>query len=169
MFPTALRYNVNRVIVGEVRSTEVLPMLQAMSAGGSGSMCTLHVRRPHAIISRLVQLCTEAGMQTEAANHLIASAIDVVVYLTYLDETAIGGRKHRFVSHIYEVHDVVGEGGRPTTSEIFAPHGDEPRAVYRNMPSFIDVLERTGTFDRRWLTQNPEGAWGPPLQVVKAR
>ncbi|KPI33061.1 type II secretion system protein E [Actinobacteria bacterium OV450] len=167
MFPTALRYNVNRVIVGEVRSTEVLPMLQAMSAGGSGSMCTLHVRRPHAIISRLVQLCTEAGMQTEAANHLIASAIDLVVYLTYLDETAIGGRKHRFVSHIYEVHDVVGEGGRPTTSELFAPHGDEPRAVYRNMPSFIDVLERTGTFDRRWLTQNPEGAWGPALEVVK--
>ncbi|THA53169.1 CpaF family protein [Streptomyces sp. A1136] len=169
MFPTALRYNVHRVIVGEVRSTEVLPMLQAMSAGGSGSMCTLHVRRPHAIISRLVQLCTEAGMQTEAANHLIASAIDVVVYLTYLDETAIGGRKHRFVSHIYEVHDVVGEGGRPTTSELFAPHGDEPRAVYRNMPSFIDVLERTGTFDRRWLTQNPEGAWGPALELVKPR
>ncbi|WP_030387990.1 CpaF family protein [Streptomyces sp. NRRL S-241] len=169
MFPTALRYNVNRVIVGEVRSTEVLPMLQAMSAGGSGSMCTLHVRRPHAIISRLVQLCTEAGMQTEAANHLIASAIDVVVYLTYLDETAIGGRKHRFVSHIYEVHDVVGEGGRPTTSELFAPHGDEPRAVYRNMPSYIDVLERTGTFDRHWLTQNPEGAWGPPMKLVKRR
>lgn len=166
MFPTALRYNVHRVIVGEVRSTEVLPMLQAMSAGGSGSMCTLHVRRPHAIISRLVQLCTEAGMQTEAANHLIASAIDVVVYLTYLDETAIGGRKHRFVSHIYEVHDVVGEGGRPTTSELFAPSGDEPRAVYRNMPSFIDVLERTGTFDRRWLTQGPEAAWGPALQTV---
>ncbi|MFC8953670.1 CpaF family protein [Streptomyces sp. NPDC057101] len=169
MFPTALRYNVHRVIVGEVRSTEVLPMLQAMSAGGSGSMCTLHVRRPHAIISRLVQLCTEAGMQTEAANHLIASAIDVVVYLTYLDETAIGGRKHRFVSHIYEVHDVVGEGGRPTTSELFAPHGIEPRAVYRNMPSFIDLLERTGTFDRRWLTQNPDGAWGPPLKVVQPR
>ncbi|MFC9607987.1 CpaF family protein [Streptomyces niveus] len=169
MFSTALRYNASRVIVGEVRSTEIVPMLQAMSAGGSGSMCTLHVRRPHAIISRLVQLCTEAGMQTEAAHHLIASSIDVVVYLTYLDETALGGRKHRFVSNIFEVHDVVGEGGRPTTTELFAPHGGEARAVYKNMPSFADDLERTGLFDRRWLTDNPYGAWGPALERVNRR
>lgn len=169
MFATALRYNATRVIVGEVRSTEVLPMLQAMSAGGSGSMCTIHVRRPHSIVSRLVQLCTEAGMATEAAHHLIASSIDVVVYLTYLDETGLGGRKHRYVSHIYEVHDVVGEAGRPTTTELFAPSGTEQRAVYQNMPSFMDELERTGMFLRDWLLQNPQGAWGPPLQTVGQR
>ncbi|MFE7586595.1 ATPase, T2SS/T4P/T4SS family [Streptomyces gardneri] len=169
MFATALRYNATRVIVGEVRSTEIVPMLQAMSAGGSGSMCTLHVRRPHGIISRLVQLCTEAGMQTEAAHHLIASSIDLVVYLTYLDETAIGGRKHRFVSHIYEVHDVVGEGGRPVTTELFAPQAGEIRAVYKNMPTFIDDLERTGQLSRSWLTDNPFGAWMGPLQTVGRR
>ncbi|MER8160047.1 ATPase, T2SS/T4P/T4SS family [Streptomyces sp. NPDC094472] len=169
MFATALRYNATRVIVGEVRSTEIVPMLQAMTSGGSGSMCTMHVRRPHAIISRLVQLCTEAGMATEAAHHLIASSIDVIVYLTYRDETALGGRKHRFVSHIYEVHDVVGERGRPTTTELFAPARGEPRAVYQNMPGFIDDLELTGLFDRRWLTDNPHGAWGAPLQTVRPR
>lgn len=169
MFTTALRYNATRVIVGEVRSTEIVPMLNAMSSGGSGSMCTLHVRRPHAIISRLVQLCTEAGMQTEAAHHLIAASIDVVVYLTYLDETAIGGKKHRFVSSIYEVHDVVGEGGRPVTTELFAPQGGEPRAVYRHTPTFIGDLERTGLFNRQWLTENPYGAWLGPLQTVGAQ
>ncbi|WP_326615165.1 CpaF/VirB11 family protein (plasmid) [Streptomyces scopuliridis] len=165
----ALRYNGTRVIVGEVRSAEILPMLNAMSAGGSGSMCTLHVRQPHAIISRLVQLCTQAGMQTEAAHHLIAASIDVVVYLTYLDETGIGGRKHRFVSTVYEVHDVVGEGGRPVTTELFAPQGGELRAVYKNMPTFISRLELTGLFDRRWLTENPYGAWLGPLQTVGTR
>ncbi|MER7817121.1 ATPase, T2SS/T4P/T4SS family [Streptomyces sp. NPDC096153] len=169
MFATALRYNANRVIVGEVRSAEIVPMLNAMSSGGSGSMCTLHVRAPHAITARLVQLCTEAGMATEAAHHLIASAIDIVVYLTYLDETAIGGRKHRFVSHIHEVHDVVGEGGRPTISELFAPTGPERRAVYKAMPSFIDQLELTGLFDRRWLTENPLGWWGAALRTVRPR
>lgn len=168
IFPTALRYNGTRVIVGEVRSTEIVPMLNAMSSGGSGSMCTLHVRRPHAIISRLVQLCTEAGMQTEAAHHLIASAIDVVVYLTYLDETAIGGRKHRFVSTIYEVHDVVGEGGRPVTTELFGPQAGEVRAIYKNMPTFIDDLELTGLLRREWLTDNPFGAWMGPLTTVRS-
>ncbi|MCX4515944.1 CpaF/VirB11 family protein [Streptomyces sp. NBC_01619] len=164
----ALRFNATRVIVGEVRSVEIVPMLQAMSAGGSGSMCTMHVRRPHAIISRLVQLCTEAGMQTEAAHHLIAASIDVVVYLTYLDETGLGGRKHRFVSHIYEVHDVVGEGGRPTVSELFAPQSGEIRAVYKNMPSFIDDLELTGLFNRQWLVGNL-GCWLEPLMTVRSR
>jgi Flp pilus assembly CpaF family ATPase len=169
MFPVALRYNASRVIVGEVRSHEIVPMLQAMSAGGSGSMCTLHVRRPHAIIGRLVQLCTEAGMATEAAHHLIASSIDVVVYLTYLDETAVGGRRHRFVSHILEVHDVVGEGGRPVTTDLFAPRAGEIRAVYANMPTFIDDLELTGLLRREDLTDNPFGAWGGPLPTVRRR
>lgn len=169
MFATALRYNATRVIVGEVRSTEIVPMLQAMSAGGSGSMCTMHVRRPHAIVSRLVQLCTEASMATEAAHHLIASAIDMVVYLTYLDETGIGGRKHRFVSHMYEIHDVVGEGGRPTTTELFAPAPGEPRAVFQNLPSFIDDLERTGLVDRFMLAKSPHGWWGNPLQTLSRR
>jgi Flp pilus assembly CpaF family ATPase len=175
MFATALRYNATRVVVGEVRSTEIVPMLQAMSAGGSGSMCTMHVRRPHAIISRLVQLCTEAGMATEAAHHLIAASIDVVVYIAYdFDDVKYGGRKHRYISHVYEVHDVVGEGGRPTTTEVFGPAGPhEPRAVFKNMPSFISELENRSRFPdlkgspcfhRAWLTDNPLGAWGGPLQ-----
>ncbi|MCY0931644.1 CpaF/VirB11 family protein [Streptomyces sp. H27-H1] len=166
MFDTALRYNATRVMVGEVRSKEILSMLDTMSAGGKSSMCTLHVRRPHAIISRLVQLCTNAGMQTEAAHHLIASSVDVVVYLTYLDETALGGRRHRFVSHVLEIHDVVGEGGRPSITEIFAPQGTERRAVYRNMPSFVDELELTGNFYRHWFTHEP-AAWGAPLELVR--
>ncbi|MER6030683.1 CpaF/VirB11 family protein [Streptomyces sp. NPDC001851] len=175
MFATALRYNATRVVVGEVRSTEIVPMLQAMSAGGSGSMCTMHVRRPHAIISRLVQLCTEAGMATEAAHHLIAASIDVVVYIAYdWDDVKYGGRKHRYISHVYEVHDVVGEGGRPSTTEIFGPAGrQEPRAIFKNMPSFINELENKSRFPdlegspcfhRAWLTDNPLGAWGGPLQ-----
>lgn len=169
IFETALRYNATRVIVGEVRGREILPMLKAMSASGSGSMCTMHVRRPHAIISRLVQLCTEAGMATEAAHHLIAASIDMVVYLTYRDETAIGGRKHRYVSHILEVHDEVGEGGRPVITDLFAPTEYEPRAVYQNMPTFVDDLELTGIFHRQWLTDNPHGAWGAPLQTARPR
>ncbi|MFJ5680775.1 CpaF family protein [Streptomyces sp. NPDC093097] len=170
MFPVALRYNASRVIVGEVRSSEIVPMLQAMSAGGSGSMCTIHVRRPHGIISRLVQLATEAGMDVDAAHHLIAGAIDVVVYLAYdFSDVRHGGRRHRYISHIYEVDDVVGEAGRPVLTELFAPHGYEPRAVFRTMPSFVAELEHKAGFDRRQLTDNPLAAWGAPLQKVGPR
>ena len=37
----SLRMNPDRVIVGEVRGDEVIPMLNAMSQGNDGSMCTL--------------------------------------------------------------------------------------------------------------------------------
>ena len=42
----ALRMNADRVIVGEVLGDEVLPMLNAMSQGRSGSMCTIHGTHP---------------------------------------------------------------------------------------------------------------------------
>ena len=41
-----LRMSVTRVIIGEVRGAEALPMLEAMNAGMPGSMCTLHAARP---------------------------------------------------------------------------------------------------------------------------
>ena len=38
----SLRMNPDRVIVGEVRGEEIVPMLNAMSQGNDGSMCTVH-------------------------------------------------------------------------------------------------------------------------------
>ena len=52
----ALRMNADRVIVGEVLGDEVLPMLNAMSQGRSGSMCTIHADSSAGIFSRLA--CT---------------------------------------------------------------------------------------------------------------
>ncbi|WP_329127272.1 CpaF family protein [Streptomyces sp. NBC_01465] len=177
LFEVALRYNATRVIVGEVRSKEIKPMLDSMSGSGSGSMCTVHVRRPRGIINRLSQLCTGAGMSDTEAHHLIAAAVDVVVYLAYdWSDLKYGGHKHRYVSHILEVHDEVGESGRAITTELFAPAGKEVRAVYQQMPTFIDELEdhsrftdqygNTFGFNRAWLLDNPHGAWRAPLQKV---
>ena len=38
----ALRMTPDRVLVGEVRGAEVIPMLNAMSQGNDGSMTTIH-------------------------------------------------------------------------------------------------------------------------------
>ena len=165
MFPTALRYNASRVIVGEVRSVEVVPMLQAMTAGGSGSMGTIHARDISSVIGRLVQLCTEAGMSEASANHLIAHSIDVIVYIRLVNETATGGRRHRWVSHVREVHTAL-EGGRPTTTDLFAPTDGEPRAMPVLAPSFLGDLEVEGRFDPAWL-QAVHARWPRPLETVR--
>ena len=49
----ALRMNADRVIVGEVLGDEVIPMLNAMSQGRSGSMCTIHADSSAGVFRRL--------------------------------------------------------------------------------------------------------------------
>ncbi|MFI1259164.1 CpaF family protein [Streptomyces netropsis] len=177
LFPQLLRMSLRRIIVGEVRSKEVVPMLHAMNEGEGGSMCTLHARSALLSIERLTTLCLEAGinMSEQLALRLIAQAVDLVIYIRLVDETELvddtgrPGRKHRFVSHVMEITGV-GENGRPSHQMIFAPREQdghrEPRAVPHGMPSptFLADIERVG-FDRT-LLMKPWGAWEDRLKTV---
>lgn len=159
MFPHALRFNGHRVIVGEVRSVEVYPMLESMAAGGSGSLCTLHARRASDVLDRLLYLLNRAGMSDDAASKLVAGGVDLVVYLRQVNRTSSGGRRWRFVSHVLEVTGI-GEQGRPAVTEIFGPLLDagEPRAVPRMMPQRCLQQLLEGGFDSR-LMQQERGQW----------
>ncbi|WP_051740055.1 CpaF family protein [Kitasatospora sp. MBT66] len=168
MFPQALRMSLRRVIVGEVRSAEVLPMLHAMNEGEGGSMATLHARTARKAIERLVTLCLEAGTgMTPDLAYRLTEGVDFIVYVRLVDETEIGGRRHRFVSDVLEINGL-GEGGRPATSAIFGPREAggrrEPRAVPLLPPQCLDDLVRAG-FDRSLLRQE-WGAWAEPMRTV---
>ncbi|MEU5108470.1 CpaF/VirB11 family protein [Streptomyces sp. NPDC021354] len=166
--PMTLRYSANRVMVGEVRSTEAVPMLEVMSAGGSGSMCTIHSRSPHDVIERLMVPLSRAGLSDNAAYRLIASAIDLIVYIDMIDETDLpGGRMHRFISHVWEVVGR-GEGGGVALGEAFGPdeNSTDPRAVAKNPLTGRRqaTLVRKGRFDPGWL-RVPGGQW-PHMELV---
>ncbi|MCD0481383.1 CpaF/VirB11 family protein [Streptacidiphilus sp. ASG 303] len=164
LIPAALRMTLSRIIVGEVRSSEVVPMLRVMTNGEGGSMCTLHARGPHMVVDRIAELCLEYGahMTDTLAYRLTANAVDFVVHVAMVDETAVGGRRHRFVSHVLEVTGL-GESGRPAMNTVFGPRDGEPRAVPHTPPACLDDLRRAG-FDDRML-QSPHGAWGAPLDL----
>jgi pilus assembly protein CpaF len=162
----ALRMNLRRIIVGEVRGTEVIPMLEAMSTG-DGSLCTVHARSASRALDRIVTLCLSAGigMTDTFAYRLAAGAIDFVVHINLLDESALGGRKHRFVSEVLEIDDV-GEFGRPTTTAVFLP-GHDGRAVPAFAPACLPALFRAG-FDPS-LLDHPQGTWREPLGSLAVR
>ena len=61
----ALRMNADRVIVGEVLGDEVLPMLNAMSQGRSGSMCTIHADSSAGVFRRIASV-RRAGARAPA-------------------------------------------------------------------------------------------------------
>ncbi|MEU9040181.1 CpaF/VirB11 family protein [Kitasatospora sp. NPDC048343] len=166
LIPAALRMTLSRIIVGEVRSGEVVPMLRVMTNGEGGSMCTLHARGPHMVVDRIAELCLEYGshMTDSLAYRLTANALDLIVHVTMVDETAVGGRRHRFVSHVLEVTGL-GESGRPALNTVFGPRPDlgEPRAVPHTPPQCLDDLRRAG-FDAG-LLDSRYGSWAAPLQL----
>ena len=91
--------NADRVIVGEVLGDEVLPMLNAMSQGRSGSMCTIHAESSAGVFRRIASYAVQAPerLPLEATNLLIAGALHFVVQLDseMHDGVRPGGRRHR--------------------------------------------------------------------------
>ena len=90
----ALRMNADRVIVGEVLGAEVLPMLNAMSQGRSGSMCTIHADSSAGVFRRIASYAVQAQerLPLEASNVLIAGAIHFVVHLDSETDDGPGSR-----------------------------------------------------------------------------
>ncbi|MEV4725444.1 CpaF family protein [Micromonospora humida] len=164
LIPVSLRMGVLRIIVGEVRSREIVPMLQAMTTS-RGSMCTIHARTPAGVSERIIELALAHGreMTVDQARRMAGNALDLIVYVTVEDETAIGGRKHRFVSHVEEVIGV-GDANRITTTTVFGP-GPDGRAIPRHLPERVrGQLLRVG-YDARLLSRFIEagaGAWRRP-------
>ncbi|MDP9241271.1 MAG: Flp pilus assembly complex ATPase component TadA [Actinomycetota bacterium] len=140
----SLRYNLSRVIVGEVRGREVLPMFKAMQAG-AGSLSTTHARSGRAAIERLVTCAMEAGPHvTEAfAYRQIAEHIDLIVQIDMDDTSTIGSAamRRRFISEVIAVE--AGEHGMPAVTDVYRP-GDDGRAVPGTLPQWLKGLASSG-------------------------
>jgi len=101
----ALRMRPDRVVVGEVRGSEALDMLQAMNTGHDGSMTTLHSNGPRDTLARLETMVLMAGLDLphRAIREQIASAVDVIIHQERLFD---GSRK---VTHVSEVQGMEGD------------------------------------------------------------
>ncbi|MGA4508930.1 CpaF family protein [Propionibacteriaceae bacterium G1746] len=109
----ALRMRPDRIVVGEVRGSEALDMLQAMNTGHDGSLSTVHASSPRDALSRLETLVLMAGLELplRAIREQIASSIDLIVQLARLRD---GTRR---VVAVTEVHGM--EGQTVTMQDVF--------------------------------------------------
>ena len=149
----ALRMNPTRVVVGEVRGDEILPMLHAMTMGSDGSMCTLHSDSAAGVFGRIALFAIESPEHLEPKDvaPLAAEAVDLIVHITYdLGNAAGGGRKARFIRNVLEVTGVADDGGGLRTNEVFRA-GPDGHAVYCGPLSArtLERLERVGWKPRR--------------------
>ena len=109
----ALRMRPDRVLLGEVRSHEVLDMLQAMNTGHDGCMSTVHANSPRDALLRLEMLAGFAGFQGQEVTlkHMIATALDLVIQVGRLSD---GRRRVLAISEVLGVQDE-----RIMTNELF--------------------------------------------------
>ncbi len=109
----SLRMRPDRIVVGEVRGSEALDMLQAMNTGHDGSLTTVHANSPRDAVSRLEVMVSmaAANMQLISIRQQIASAVNILVQPMRLSD---GSRR------IMNITEVTGmEGEVVTLQDIF--------------------------------------------------
>jgi pilus assembly protein CpaF len=77
----ALRMRPDRLVVGEVRGSEVVDLLAALNTGHDGGCGTLHANSAATVPARIEALSLAAGLPRSAVHSQLASALDVVVHL----------------------------------------------------------------------------------------
>lgn len=164
----SLRQSTDFIVLGEVRGNETLDMLDAMQVG-YGSLSTVHGFDTKDAVARLSNMTMRAGdhITAELAHRTVATSVDLIVSIRVIDQTAIGGRKHRFVQAV----DTLGISGDSTAGpvshgQIFVP-GPDGRAMPNPdgvLPSWIEDLVNVG-FDTTWLTPGASH-WKDPLGAL---
>jgi len=109
----SLRMRPDRIILGEVRGSEAVDMLQAMNTGHDGSLGTVHANRPREALTRLENMVGMAGINlpAKAVRTQIAAALDMIVQVSRMRD---GMRR---VTHVTEVIGM--EGDIITTQDLF--------------------------------------------------
>lgn len=109
----ALRMRPDRIILGEVRGSECIDMLQAMNTGHDGSMCTIHANNPREALVRMENMVGMAGINlpSKAVRTQIASAVNMIIQVSRMRD---GMRR---ITHVTEVAGM--EGDVIITQDLF--------------------------------------------------
>ena len=109
---SALRMRPDRIIVGEVRGSEAIDMIQAMNTGHAGSMSTGHANSAQDMLSRLeTMILMGMDLPLPAIRGQLASAIDLIVHL---------GRLRDRSRRLMEICEITGMGdGKIVTAPLF--------------------------------------------------
>lgn len=135
LLKSALRLRPDRIIVGEVRSSEALELINAMNTGHKGCLGTVHANSPQDAIVRLEALAQggDSKISERALRHQVGSAIDLIVQISRYSD---GSRR---VGSIAEIR-----GFNPDGTYAVFPIFEMTRMVRRPDGKLDGHLDATG-------------------------
>jgi pilus assembly protein CpaF len=127
LLKATLRLRPDRIVMGEVRGSEALDLIQAMSTGHGGCLSTIHASSPSGALRRLETLAVSSDVPVSngSLRTQIVHAIDVVVQTERLPSGKRGITEVALTSGLngageYEVHTLYQrEGDRLVRSSEF--------------------------------------------------
>jgi pilus assembly protein CpaF len=141
-----------RVVVGEVQGPEVVDMMEVVTSGRGGAVCTIHADSSAAVFRRLPVYARIGGgdWKTSDIKELAEAAIDLVVYL---DRASDDGR--RVVAEVRQVagYDPVRE--TVVTNAVYVPGLDGTAVVNPSAPMPAQLQERL--VEHGYRPPNPTG------------
>jgi pilus assembly protein CpaF len=141
LVPEALRQNLSRLVIGEVRGGEAAAMFEAMQAG-TGTLSTTHSHSAESTMDRLASRVAQGGvLSVEEAYRQIAHNIHLFIYVKLVDETWKGGTRRRYVSEIRQVTRAI-EHGRPVTHLTYhaSGSGSQPAGFFPDADFEAELL-----------------------------
>ncbi|ABB23667.1 CpaF family protein [Pelodictyon luteolum] len=153
-----LRMRPDRIVLGEVRSAEVIDMLQAMNTGHDGSLTTVHANSPRDSLARLENLVGMGGLSLpgKALRQLISSSIHFIVQVSRQSD---GSRK------ITSIQEIIGmEGEIITSQEIFCYKriGTNPDGTVEGMFRATGVRPKVSEKIQTYGIRLSDGMFEPP-------
>lgn len=139
LIPEALRQNLSRLIVGEVRGGEAGAMFEAMQAG-AGTLSTTHSHSAASTMDRLAARVAQGGVITiDEAFRQIAHHISLLVHVKLTDDTWRGGVRSRAIAEVRRVTGGI-EGNRPVTHLLYKAATPTSAEVFHPDQEFLDEL-----------------------------
>jgi len=160
LIKNSLRMRPDRIIVGEVRGSEALDMIQAMSTGHKGTMGVVHGSSPKEVISRIETMILSSGIRLpiDDIRKMIVNSLDIIIQQERFSD---GGRR---ITHITEIKGIYNRDIELHNIFAFIKSGTTPsgeirgdfKPVIKNYPVFYSDFIKAGLINESIFKEGKE-------------
>lgn len=148
LIKNSLRMRPDRIIVGEVRGSEALDMIQAMSTGHRGTLGVVHGSSPKEVVSRIETMILSSGIKLplEDIRKMMVNSLDLIVQQERFSDGV------RRITHITEIKGIYNRDLDLHDLFKFIRIGSTPdgrikgdfKPVIKNYPTFYSDFIKSG-------------------------